>query len=314
MIVTVTPNTGLDRVIFVRDFEMGKTIRAHGSAWGMGGKASDASLVLGEIGEPNLATGFAAGDIGERMVEMLEQHPATEARFEWVDGETRTNYVLVDTARKVQSTITVAGLMVKTEHLDAFHLRFEEMIVGAECVIMGGSLPDGVPVDFYQGLIAQVKEAGIPVILDTSGEALRVSVEAGPDIIKPNQDELAFLAGRALPEERDVVEAAQALLDHGITWVIATVGAGGLWAISRDYQLYAPPLPINPVNTAGAGDALAAGIATGFARNWDWEEGLRLGLAAAGAVCLTPGTAICNEDEIERLITQVRLEERALPQ
>jgi len=307
VIITVTPNTGLDRVIFIKDFHWGKTIRAYDSALGMGGKATDVSFVLGELGEPNIATGFAAGETGQRMVQMLQQHTATQCDFVWVDGETRVNYILVDTAQGVQSTITVAGLQVSKEHVGELKQRFTRLLPNARCVVIGGSLPQGVPLDLYPDLIAQARQAGLPVILDASGEVLRCGAEAIPTVLKPNRDELETLVGHPLRSDEDILGAARELVRRGIALVVATAGKRGLWAVSEAETLFAPSLPIEPVNTAGAGDALVAGIARGLARGWSWREGLRWGIAAAAAVCLTPGTAVCHRADVERLLGEVQI-------
>lgn len=307
MIVTVTPNTGLDRVIFVRDFSWGSTLRAEASAWGMGGKATDASLVLGELGEANIATGFAAGETGQRMVQMLQRHPITRCDFIWVEGETRVNYVLVDTARSVQSTITVAGLRVSEQNVLELLARFHVLIRNAACAIIGGSLPEGAPSDLHGRLIAEARQQGVPTILDASGDALRLGFEAGPTILKPNRDELSALVRLPIRSDVDVVAAARKLLGKETQLVVVTAGDRGAWAVREDGEYHVPALPIDVVNTAGAGDALAAGIAAGIARGWPWQDGLRLGIAAAAAVCLTPGTAICCRADVEHLMKRVRL-------
>ena len=112
-IVTVTPNSTIDRVLFVDHFAFGETVRATGTAEGMGGKAAVVSWVLGQLGTPSLATGLAAGATGRRMVAMLEA-AGVQTDFLWVEGETRTNYVLARTADGVQGTVTVAGLRART--------------------------------------------------------------------------------------------------------------------------------------------------------------------------------------------------------
>lgn len=310
MIITVTPNTGLDRVIFCEGFDLGKTIRATNIAWGMGGKATDATLVLGELEYPVLALGFAAGDTGHRMVTMLEQHPTIETAFTWVHGETRTNYVIIDIIRRDQSTITASGLTVTADHVDALLQTYRDHLDQATCVVLGGSLPPGAPVDLYATLTAFAKERSLPVILDASGPALASSIGAAPTVVKPNQDELEFLAGRSLPDETDIRTAARDLLKRGIQLVVATIGARGLWAISADEELYVAPLDIEPINTAGAGDGLVAGIAAACSQGMSWRQGLIWGSAAAAAVCLTPGTAVCRKSDVLRLAPLVTIEKR----
>jgi 1-phosphofructokinase len=309
VILTVTPNTGLDRVIFLRDFQWGKTIRAEESAWGMGGKATDASFVLGELGESNLAMGFAAGETGERMVQALRKHPATQCDFVPVQGETRTNYILIDRARSAQSTVAVAGLQVNPQQVEDLKRRFLTALPEASCVVIGGSLPEGVPADFHAQLVARARCAGVPVILDASGDALKQGVAAMPSVVKPNRDELEFLAGHLLVDDQEVLAATRELICKGVELVVATLGARGLWAVSARETLFAPPLPIEPVNTAGAGDALVAGLARGIAHGSPWREGLRWGIAAAAAVCLTPGTAVCRLADVQRLLEQVQIQQ-----
>src|SRR5215212_9934270 len=115
MIITLTPNTGIDHTLQVSSFQLSDTIRATNSAWGMGGKAIDVSWILGKLGIPTRALGFAAGTNGLRMESMLRER-GVETDFTWVDGETRLNTVLVVSGQG-QSTITSSSLKVSPEHL-----------------------------------------------------------------------------------------------------------------------------------------------------------------------------------------------------
>src|SRR5687767_1198759 len=108
MIVTLTPNTGIDHTLQVSSFQLNSTIRAIDSAWGMGGKATDVSWILGKLGVPTRALGFAAGSNGLRMEKMLHER-GVETDFVWVGGETRLNTILV-VSGEGQSTITTSSL------------------------------------------------------------------------------------------------------------------------------------------------------------------------------------------------------------
>src|SRR5688572_12881597 len=138
MIITLTPNTGVDYTLQVSSFQLNNTIRAADSAWGMGGKAIDASWILGKLGIPNLALGFAAGPNGSRMETMLREH-GVQTDFVWVDGETRLNTIIVVPGQG-QSTITSSSLRVSPEHVSALFTKFQKALKGASCVVMGGSL------------------------------------------------------------------------------------------------------------------------------------------------------------------------------
>ncbi len=306
MILTVTPNTAVDRVLFFRNFSWGHTFRADQGLWAPGGKATDVSWILGELGQPSVATGLAAGEPGRRLQGMLEGQGAT-VDFVWVDGDTRVNYVLIDTAQGVQSTITDSGLIVQPKHIAALEAKLEHYLPQAEVLVLGGRVPPGMPPDWYIPWIRRGRERGIPVLLDVSGETLARCAPAGPTMLKPNLDELAELAGRELHGRPDALGAARELLTWGVELVLASLGAEGALAVTQDSAYYLPAIPVTPVNCAGAGDALTAGLTYGYAHHWPLEESLRLAVAAATAVVITPGTAECHRPDIERFKPQVQL-------
>jgi 1-phosphofructokinase family hexose kinase len=306
VIVTLTANTGLDRVIFLPRFGWSETVRATYSILAMGGKGTDVSMVLAELGEPSLALGFAAGRTGEQMARMLEDRGVT-CDFVWTDGETRTNEVLIDTDKNRQTTITLPGLTVRQSHLEQLRFKLSQCLERAACLVLGGSLPQGMGPDSYQELIQDARAAGVPTLFDASGPGLRSGVQALPSILKLNQSEMEELSGRRLTGRRTVHRAAQRYVAQGVERVVLTMGAQGLWSLDTDQTYFVPPLPLTPVNTAGAGDGLMAGLAIGVASEWPWDQALRLGVAAAAAVCLTPGTAKCQREDVDRLLPEVRI-------
>jgi 1-phosphofructokinase family hexose kinase len=307
VILTVTPNTALDRVIFCRDFRWGHTMRAENALWSPGGKGTDAAWILGELGEPCVATGLAAAESGRRLQEMLEAKGA-RTDFTWAEGETRTNYVLIDSARGRQSTVTVSGLVVRPEHLMDLESRVERWLGQCRALMLGGSVPNGVPADWYVRWIRRGRAMGLPVLLDASGETLARCALAGPTVLKPNLDELAGLVGRPLPRREDAVQAARELLGWGIGLVLASLGADGAVAVTSEWVAYLPPLAVQPVNCAGAGDAMMAALAAAYAGGRPLREGLRLAAAAAAAVVTMPGTAECRREDVERLLDEVQIE------
>ncbi len=307
MILTVTPNTAIDRVLFFRDFSWGHTFRAEQAVWSPGGKATDVAWILGEMGEPCLATGLAAGETGHRLQRMLEAQGA-RTDLVWAEGETRTNYVLIDTAQGLQSTITDLGLVVRPEHIAALDARLERWLPECSVLVLGGRVPPGMAPDWYVPWIRRAWAAGIPVLLDASGETLASCAPAGPTVVKPNLDELAELMGRPLAGREEALRAARELLTWGVELVLVSLGAEGALAVTAERAYNLPPIPVSPVNCAGAGDGLMAGLARGYARGWPLAESLRLAVATATAVVITPGTAECHWPDIEAFLPQVRLE------
>src|SRR5574341_1269278 len=278
MIVTLTPNTAVDYTLTVPSVQLNATLRTSAHAWGMGGKAADVSWILGKLGIPSLALGFAANSTGEQMDRMLHESGVT-TDFTWVDGETRLNIVVVCTDGSGQSTFTTSSLKVTADHLWDLENRYQSALEKATCVVMGGSLPAGVPPDFYQGAIAQARCCGIPVIFDSSGPSLWMGLQGKPTLIKPNRDELGELLGGRFVAIDEVHHAAGKLhSDTGID-LIVTLGEEGALAFLGGQCYHIPPLSVSVASVAGAGDGVLAGMALAIERREPLEKGLRYGFA-----------------------------------
>lgn len=305
MIVTLTPNTGIDHTLQLPDFQLNRTIRASGSAWGMGGKATDVSWILGKLRVPTRALGFAAGPNGARMEAMLRER-GVETDFVQVDGETRLNTVLV-VPGEGQSTITSSSLQVSPKHLSELDARYRQTLEIASCVVMGGSLPEGVPVDFYARAIRQANEKQIPVIFDSSGASLVAGVKAHPAWIKPNLAELEDLLGYRPAGQIEIQQAARQLHDAYRTAVIVTLGEEGAFAILDEGSYFIQPLSIPVVSAAGAGDGVLAGLALACHRRESSTFGLQHGFALAGAILQTLATADFRVQDYEELLPRISI-------
>lgn len=305
MIITVTPNTGIDYTVQVSSFQLNSTIRAIDSAWGMGGKATDVSWILGKLGIPTRALGFAAGANGSRMEDMLRER-GVETDFVWVDGETRLNSVIV-VSGEGQSTITSSSLNVSPEHLSEFAARYEKALQGASCVVMGGSLPGGVPLEFYAESIAQAHAYGVPVIFDSSGPPLLSGMKSHPELIKPNLAELGDLLGKVPASQEEVKQAVRKLREEFGTNVIVTMGADGAIAAFEEGSYFIHPISVPVVSSAGAGDGVLAGMALAYLRHEPLEYGLQHGFALAGSILRTLATADFLVENYQDLLPHIRI-------
>jgi 1-phosphofructokinase family hexose kinase len=306
MIVTVTPNTGVDLTLLVPEFELNKTIRTSQSALGMGGKATDVSWILGRLGVPNLAIGFAAGYTGRQMVKMLEER-GSSTRFVWTGGETRRNTIIVSQDGRGQSTFTVSSLEVSARHLSRFNQVFQESLAQATCLVLGGGLPTGVPVSFFKSLIEIAHSQSIPVLFDASGPGLLAGLQGRPDLIKPNRVELEEITGQTIDSKEGVFEAAKFVQQKFACVVIATMGREGAFAVLPDRSYWIPGLNLDVVSAAGAGDGVLAGLAVAYSQHKPVEEGLHLGFALANAVLLTLPTADYDPKDLERIYPLIEL-------
>jgi 1-phosphofructokinase family hexose kinase len=257
------------------------------------------------LGFPVLALGFAAGGIGQKAELMLRSREV-EVDFVQVEGESRLNTVLISDNGD-HSTITVNTLRVLPEHVPLLLTRYKAALEQAKVVILGGTLPQGTDPSLYVTCIEMARSRAIPVIFDASEPNLSAGLTAQPTYIKPNQDELSGLVGRAITTIAEAYHAGQEILDtYGTAPIISLGQAGGLAVLpGKTYRI--PALPIQVVSTAGAGDAVLAGLAAELWRGEPVETGLRRGFAAAAAVCLHPGTADCDPADVERFFPQIEL-------
>jgi 1-phosphofructokinase family hexose kinase len=307
VIVTVTANSALDRLLFVPRFVLGRRILAERAITTMGGKGTNVSVLLRTLGAETKALGFAAGLAGAEMLRLLAQ---AHVPFDFVqaEGETRVNTVIVDQMSQSQSTIIAETMHITDEQEDVLQRKVREALATAKVLCVSGSLPRGASPNCYSLMIESARDLGVTTILDTSGPALRDSLSAKPTYIKPNWPELEELVGRTLGSLDHVVDAVRSVLEMGPEWVVASLGDQGIVAAHGDEVYRIPPLQIPVVSTSGGGDGVVAGIALGRDRGIPDEAGLRLGAAVASSVVMSPGTAQCNPEDVAELFRQVKVE------
>ena len=306
MIITLTPNTGIDHTVQISSFQLNSTMRATASAWGMGGKATDVSWILGRLGVPTRALGFAAGANGSRMETMLRGR-GVEPDFVQVDGETRLNTVVVVQAEG-QSTITTSSLRVSPGHLAELTGRYQQALGSAACVVMGGSLPEDITTDFYPEMIRRAHDSNVPVIFDSSGSSLLAGLESRPAVIKPNLTELEELLGYKPVTMKEIRQAAGELHKKFGANIIVTLGEEGAIAVCQEVSYFVHPVSVPVVSSAGAGDGVLAGIALAYLRKETLLYGLQHGFALAGAILKTLATADFRLADYEELLSQIRIE------
>ncbi|MBC6468841.1 1-phosphofructokinase [Actinomadura alba] len=279
MILTVTLNPSLDRTIEVDRLVPGAMIRARSARLDPGGKGVNVSraLLAGGVGTRAVIT--VGGSDGDQLVRLLEADEIPLHAVE-VDGRTRSNVTIVEPDGVVTKLNEPGGPLSRTE-LD----RIAEVVLTeagtASWVVACGSLPPGVPNGFYAELCRSCADAGVQVAIDSSGPPLQEAVEAGPDLIKPNREELAEAVGRPIDSVADAIEAAEELRERGAHTVLASLGASGAILVGPDGVVTGEAHVAAPRNTVGAGDALLAGFLRAGARGATaLAEGLAWGAAA----------------------------------
>ncbi|SEG91238.1 fructose-1-phosphate kinase [Thermomonospora echinospora] len=300
MIVTVTLNPSLDRTIEVDELTRGAVIRTRSARLDPGGKGVNVSraLLANRVACGTVIT--AGGPDGDRLQRLLEAG-GLRVRAVPVAGHTRSNITIVEPGGVV-TKLNEPGAALTRPELDAVA---EAVLTEAETagwVVACGSLPPGVPDGIYAELCRTFVPAGIRVAVDSSGPALPAAVEAGPDLVKPNREELAEAVGRRAERLGDVVEAAQELRKRGARAVLVSLGADGAVLVDDDGVVAGEAPVTRPKSTVGAGDALLAGFLAGGARG---PRALAEGLAWGAAAVRLPASRMPGPADIRHDIVHV---------
>ncbi|MFF5013816.1 1-phosphofructokinase family hexose kinase [Streptomyces sp. NPDC001165] len=283
MILTVTLNTALDITYRVRSLRPHASHRVSDVIERPGGKGVNVARVLAALGHEVTATGFAGGATGQVLREHLAATPGVTDAFVPVAGPARRTIAIVDELSGDTTQLNEPGPQISPTEWGVFLDRYEELLVPASAVALSGSLPPGVPVGAYAGLIRAARAAGVPVLLDTSGEPLRRGVAARPDIIKPNTEELAELTGSHEP-----LRATQDARRRGAHAVVASLGREGLLAVTPEGRWRATPPARVHGNPTGAGDSAVAGLLSGLVERLSWPERLARAVALSAATVRAP--------------------------
>jgi 1-phosphofructokinase len=318
MIVTLTLNPSLDRTLGLDSLRLGEVLRATSARIDPGGKGVNVTRVLRAFDVDSHAVIPCAGPDGEELARLLSQAgvPVTEVP---VAGWTRSNITLVEADGRSTKVNAPGGALTGEEVallaetvvrlcLSGPDQNSESVIQGsatpsapaparASWAVLSGSLPPGVPDDVYASLTSLFAEHGVRVAVDTSGAALLAAVDAGPDLVKPNRQELATAVGTPLNSLDDVVAAAEKLRSRGVKAVLASLGSDGAVLVEADGAVFGTAEAIDPVSTVGAGDALLAGFLAAGGRG---AHSLIEGMAWARAAVGLPGSQMPGPPDVSR--------------
>jgi 1-phosphofructokinase/tagatose 6-phosphate kinase len=313
MIITVTLNAAIDRTLSVPNFRPGRRHRTVESTTMAGGKGVNVARTLKTLGQPVIATGFAGGPTGTRIVEQLtEESILTD--FVRIRAESRTNLSVVDPTTGEQTEVNERGATVTSREMELFHDKLLYLARGAEVVVFAGSLPPGVENDAYANLILELRKQGLTTVVDTDGEPLRLAVRAVPTVVSPNVLEAEELVGHEFNDDEDRTIAVREMVDLGAHEAIMTVDDGCFAALPSEggHQMVRVRVAMRePVATVGSGDAFLAGYVAARYSGEPAEECLRFGVACGAESTQRLGAGVVDPRGVEKLLGEVSVE--ALP-
>lgn len=298
-VLTVTLNLALDVTYRVDEFHLNETNRVKQVWRSAGGKGVNVARLVAALGGSPLVMGLAGGTTGQLVANDLDESQIRQ-HLTTIAGETRQTVTWV--CNREATVLNEPGPLVAPSEWQVFLDDYQYRLRQADVVVLSGSVPPGVPVDCYASLTSLAHSSGLPVVLDADGEALRLGVRSGPDIVKPNRNELLRSTGAA-----DELSAAEQLRAEGAGAVVATLGQEGLFALTADGGWWAAAPQVSTLNPTGAGDAVVAALAIGLVDASPWEEILCRAVALSSSTVVEPVGGTFEPAIYHRLLPNIRV-------
>ncbi|MCW3010170.1 MAG: 1-phosphofructokinase family hexose kinase [Solirubrobacterales bacterium] len=313
MIITVTLNAAIDKSLSVPSFRLGRRHRTVDQTTMAGGKGVNIARALKMLGQPVIATGFAGGPTGTRIVEQLTQESILND-FVRIREESRTNMAVYDPTNGETTEVNERGPAITATEVQLFRDKLLYLARGADIVVFAGSLPRGVEADIYAGLIRDLRKMGVLTVIDTDGEPLRHAARAEPDVISPNVIEAEELVGHEFNDEEDRAIAVREMVGIGPHEAIMTLPDGCVACVSAGGERKLLRVWIDPreaVAAVGSGDAFLAGFVAHRYGGHPIEECLRFGVACGAESTMRLGAGLIDPKAVERMYAETSVEHLA---
>ena len=306
-LLTVTPNPALDIATSTDRVMDTHKLRCTAAIIHPGGGGINVARVMQRLGGDCLALYPAGGINGLQLQQMLAQEQVRSHCIA-IAGQTRESFSVHETSSGRDFRFVLPGPMLTPPEWQACLDDVSALDSFPPYLVASGSLPPGVPLDFYARLARLAKARGSRVVVDTSGPALAAALAEGVYLIKPSLRELRELTGQPLASEPEWCEAAQQIIRQGQAQVVAlSLGEDGALLVTADQALRARSLPVKVASAIGAGDSFVGGLIWALSRQAGLAQAFRYGMAASAAALLTAGTALCQAADVERLQREVSI-------
>jgi 1-phosphofructokinase/tagatose 6-phosphate kinase len=315
MIITVTLNAAIDRTVAVPNFRLGHRHRAVESRTVAGGKGINVARALKLLGRPVIATGFAGGPAGNRLLEQLRDESVL-TDFTRIAAESRINLAVIDPTSGEQTEINERGPAVSPEEVEVFVTRLSYLAEGAKLCVLAGSLPPGAGEGLYARLVGELGERGVTVVLDAEGDAMLEGLRAGASVVTPNEREAEELVGQEFADRADLVTGLTELVRLGAGEAAITRPDGCVAVVGENSGrrfLEVRTEPLDPVSTVGSGDAFLAGYVAARYEDRPVDECLAYGVACGAESTQHFGAGVVDRHQVERLLGEVHVQDLEVP-
>ena len=309
MILTVTLNPAMDRLLFVNGFQFNVTNRIYRREDCVGGKGTHVSVNLACLGEPSMATGIAMGATGKQIISSLEESGVTCDFIYSEQGDSRSNYLLLD--EKSSTLICEKGPEVSKEILDAFYERYDVLTDKTDWVVISGdasNFTDSAGFSLQDKLLASAHRKGLRIALDSAGASLKSGVKHSPFLIKPNAEELSELTDMPTTTDEQIIAAIQSLSDYDIEIIAVSMGSkGSIVKFGKDFYRAGVAI-VKAENTVGCGDAYLSGLVYAIKSGFAAERALTFAAACGAAEALNPLSVGLDKSKAVELCAYIKVE------
>lgn len=280
MIYTVTFNPALDYAVGVEHLKLGAVNRTSSEKILPGGKGINVSIVLGNLGHTSVALGFVAGFTGREIEDRTTSYGATCDFIHVTEGLSRIN---VKIKSDEESEINGQGPVITEADVDALFTKLDALVAG-DVLVISGSIPNTLPSDMYERIMARLEGRGIRIVVDATRDLLTNVLPYHPWLIKPNNHELGEIFGVELATRESVVPYAKKLQERGAANVLISMAGEGAVLVAEDGSVISAPAPKGTVvNSVGAGDSMVAGFVAGYLEEGSYEAAFKMGVACGSA-------------------------------
>lgn len=305
-IVTLTINPALDKSTHVEKFEPEHKLRCAAPIFEPGGGGINVTRAIRNLGGDSLAYYLSGGATGQVLQQLLDDEGITHMPIPSVKW-TRENFSVTETSTDKQYRFGMPGSIIPEYEWQYSLIKLEKTVPKPEYIVASGSLPRGVPNDFYARVATIAKKIGAKLILDTSGEALKQAAGIGVYLLKPNLNELAMLAGKTDIQDGEIEQFGKQLLANGMCEVIVvSMGGEGAMLITKDQVEHIPAPKVKTRSTVGAGDSMVAGLVYKLSLGWSLSDSVKYGVASGAGAVMSPGSELCRRDDVEELYKWIK--------
>lgn len=304
-ISTLTINPALDKSAKVDGLVPTQKLKCHSIAYQPGGGGINVSRILHRLDEKTHCIFTSGGDTGKNLNALLLKegiNPESISVQEW----TRENLSVVDTQTNLQYRFGMPSNGLENIELADIRSVLDKSLTNNDILVLSGSLPENLPSDYYATLIKHVSPKNIKIVIDTSGPALTEALKEKVFLMKPNQKELAQLAGKEFLSSMEQETFALDMVTSGkAKYVVVSLGARGAFMASKDGVVYQSTPSVSVKSTIGAGDSMVAGLIYGIKHDFSVKDILKWGVACGVATTMNEGTNLSSKSNIDKVLKMI---------